>query len=195
MNLDGGHGIDTNGIVGISRKQGGAIGRPGQTGAGRDLSRFGFFRTERVDDNFGFQIPNLNGIVGRGTQPVAVGRKDQSIDNFSRIQTVQTLAFVQIPQHGGIVLSTRRREGAIGRDADGVQISSVSDQVVAEFAIGQVPDLDEAIPTARDNQWDGLGRRKADARDPFGVAFGISGDLVFAFSQSVPQTDRGIASS
>jgi hypothetical protein len=35
--------------------------------------------TKGVDHNFGFQIPNLDGIVRGGTQPVTVGRKDQFV--------------------------------------------------------------------------------------------------------------------
>jgi hypothetical protein len=65
----------------------------------------------------------------------------------------------------------------------------VSDKVVAEFTVGEVPDLDEAIPTSRDNKRDRLRRRKAYARYPLAVALGVSADGVLAFTESVPETD------
>jgi hypothetical protein len=156
---------------------------------------FGFFGAKRVDDNLGFQIPNLDGIVSRGTQPVTVGRKDEAIDNVTGIETVKAFAFVQVPKHGSVVLTTRSGQGTIGGDANGVEVSGVSDEVVAELAVGEVPDLDETIPSGRDDEWDRLGRRETDARDPFGVSFGFTADLVLAFSEGVPETDGGIARS
>jgi hypothetical protein len=153
---------------------------------------FGLFGAKSIDNNLAFQIPNLDGIVRSGTQPVTVGRKDQSIDNFTSIQRVQTLALVQVPQHGSVVLTTGSSKGAIRRDTDSVQVSSVSDQVVAKLAVGQVPDLDKLVPSSGDNQRNRLRRRETDARDPLGVSLGFSTDLVLAFSQSVPQTNSGI---
>ena len=103
------HGINANQIVGESGKESGSIGRPGQAGAGGDLAVFRLFGTERIDNHLGFEIPNLDRIVRGGTQPVPVGRKYQAIDNFTGIERVQSLAFVQIPQHRSVVLATRSR--------------------------------------------------------------------------------------
>jgi len=51
------------------------------------------------------------------------------------------LAVVQVPEHGDTVFSTGSSEGAIGRDGDGVDIASVAVVVGAEFALAELPDL------------------------------------------------------
>ena len=57
-------------------------------------------------------------------------------------------------------------------------------------------DLDKTIPSARDNERDALGRRKANARDPFSVSLAFSGSNgVLAFSESVPELDGLVARS
>ena len=71
----------------------------------------------------------------------------------------------------------------------------MSNKVVAELAVGQIPDLDKTIPTARDNERDRLGRRESDARNPLSVTFGVATDGVFALSKGVPQTDGSITGS
>lgn len=56
------------------------------------------------------------------------------------------LAVIQIPQQSLAVLASGCAERAIGRDGDGVQVTVVSIMVKLELAVGQVPDLDGAIP-------------------------------------------------
>ena len=71
----------------------------------------------------------------------------------------------------------------------------MSDKVVSEFAVSQVPHLDEFVPSGTDNERNRLRRRESDAGNPFGVslAFGVvSADSVLAFSEGVPQTDGSI---
>jgi hypothetical protein len=65
----------------------------------------------------------------------------------------------------------------------------VSNEVVAEFTVGEVPDLDKSIPTSRNNKRDRLRRRESYARNPLAVALGVSADSVLAFTESVPETD------
>jgi hypothetical protein len=71
----------------------------------------------------------------------------------------------------------------------------VSDKVVAELAVGQVPDLHKSVPSTRNNEGNRLGRREADARNPFSVAFRISTDSVLALSKGIPKADGGITRS
>ena len=197
-NLDGGDSVDTDNVVGVSSEKSGSIGRPGQASAGRDLSELWRFRSEGVDDNLGFQVPDLDGIFGGGAQPVSVGGEDQSVDDVSGIEAVKSLALVEVPKHGGVVLTSRGGKGTIRTDADGVQVSGVSDEVVSELAVGQVPDLDKLVPSATDDERNRLGRRESDARDPFGVssALGVvSADGVLAFSEGVPETDGSVTGS
>ena len=67
------------------------------------------------------------------------------------------------------------------------------DQIVTELAIGEIPDLDQTIPTGGNNQWHRDGWAEAHARDPFRVAFSIARDRVLALTQSIPQSNGGVA--
>ena len=196
--LDGGDSVDTDNVVGVSSEKSGSIGRPGQASDGRDLSVLWRIRSEGVDDNLGFQVPDLDGIFGGGAQPVSVGAEDQSVDDVAGIQAVESLSFVEVPEHGSVVLSSGSGQRTIGTDTDGVQVSSVSDEVVSELAVGQVPDLDKLVPSATDDERNRLGRRESDARNPFGVssALGVvSADGELAFSEGVPETDGSVTGS
>lgn len=62
-----------------------------------------------------------------------------------------------------------------------------------ELAVGQVPDLDGAIPASRDDDRIDLVGREANARDPVAVTVFLDG--VFALSESVPQLDGLVARS
>lgn len=66
-------------------------------------------------------------------------------------------------------------------------------KVVAQFAVGQVPDLDELIPTSGDDNGVGGDRGETDARDPFSVTFRLRGNGVLAFTEGVPKLDGAIA--
>lgn len=64
-------------------------------------------------------------------------------------------------------------------------------EVGSELAVVEVPDLDDAIPTGRDDERDGEVRAEADAGDPLLVTIFL--DSVFALSEGVPQVDGSIA--
>lgn len=57
------------------------------------------------------------------------------------VERVKVLGLVQIPQHGGAVLSTGSAEGAIGRDSDGVDVAGVADVVGLQLAGRELPNL------------------------------------------------------
>ena len=69
----------------------------------------------------------------------------------------------------------------------------MSDEVVAQSAGGQVPDLDQAVPSGRDDERDLLGRGEVNTRNPVLVSFGIARDGVLALSESVPKTNGSIS--
>jgi len=71
----------------------------------------------------------------------------------------------------------------------------MSNKVVAELAVGQVPDLDKTVPSTRDNERYRLGRRESDARNPLSVTFRVATDGVLALSKSVPKTDSSVTRS
>ena len=202
FNLDRGHNINTDDLIRITGEEGGTIRAPGQTGAMRSpagpgaiLLQSELLRPEGIHDNLRFQIPNLDALVGRGAQPVPVGREDEGVDDLPGVERVQALALVEVPQHRGAVLPPRRAEAAVGRNAHGVEVSGVPDEVVAELAVREGPDLHEAIPPARDDEGHRLGRAEADAGHPLGVALGVGADGVLALPEGVPKLDGLVAGS
>lgn len=182
-------------MVTESSEESGSIRRPGQAQALRKASTFTLLGAKSVNDNLGFKIPNLDRVISGSTEPVAIGREAKSVDDFTRIQRVETLSLVQVPKHGSVVLSSTGSQRTIRRNTDSVQVSSVSHKVVAKLAVGQIPDLDKTIPATRDNKGNGLGRGESDARNPFGVAFRVAANGVFTFTKRVPKTDCRVARS
>lgn len=60
-----------------------------------------------------------------------------------------------------------------------------------EFAVGQVPYFDCAVPASGHDDWVGEVGGESDAGDPVAVAFLLDGEL--AFSEGVPQFDGLVA--
>ena len=77
------------------------------------------------------------------------------MDGVIAVQCVQVLAIIEVPEHGLGVLTTAGAQGTVRRQGDGVEISSVTNVVGLQLAVGQVPDLDVLVPSGRDN--DGIG--------------------------------------
>jgi hypothetical protein len=138
--------------------------------------------TKSIDNHLGFQVPDLDRVVGGGAEPVSVGREDEAVDDLTSIERVQSLALVQVPQHSGVVLTTTRGQGAVRGHTDGVEVASVSDKVVSELAVGQVPDLDQTIPSSGNNQRNRLRGREAYARNPLCMSLRVATDGILALS-------------
>lgn len=185
---------DADQIVSVSGEKGLTIGGPGE-GSARWSLRFGGsgqnFRFQLVDDDFAFQVPDFDGSAGSGAKPVSVGREGERVDGVASVESVEMFSLVEIPQHGLAVLATGSAQGAVGGDGHRVQVASVTDVVRLQFAVGQIPHLNKLVPSGRDNDGIGIGGRKADAGDPFGVSVLL--DSVFADTESVPQLDGTIA--
>ena len=195
LQTSSGNGVDTDQVVTVSSKQDRSIRRPGEASADRNLSKLGLLRAERIDNNLALEVPDLDAIIGGGTQPVTVGGKDEGVDDLTGLERVETLSLVEVPQHGGAVLSSRSTETAIRRNADRVEVASVANEVVAELAVGQGPDLDETVPSGRDNEGDSLRRAEPDTRDPLAVTGLGSANGVLALSEGVPQLDGLVTGS
>ena len=156
IKLDRGDNVNTDDLVRVSSEKSRSIGRPGQTGTVRStgMSRdrlfisSEFLGSQSINNNLGFQVPDLDALISGSAQPVSVGREDKGVDDFTSIKGVEALAFVQVPKHSSSVLSSGGTEGAIGGNADSVEVSVVPNEVVAELAVGQGPNLDKTIPTA-----------------------------------------------
>lgn len=145
-------------------------------------------RAEFVDDGLGFEIPNLDARFGRRAQPVAVRGEAETVDDVTGIEGVEALAFTEIPEHGNAVLATRGAQGAIRRDGDGVDVASVANEVGADLAVGEVPDLDELVPATGDDDRVASHRGEANAGHPFRVRVAIL-NRVLALAERVPQLD------
>jgi len=185
---------DSDDVVGVSSEQSLAVRRPGE---GNALRWFGFagrrqnFRLQLVHDDFAFQIPNLHGRTSGGAEPVSIGGEGEGVDVFSAFESVQVLSFVEIPQHGVAVFASGRAEGTVGRNRDRVQVTSVTDVIRLQLAIGQIPDLDEFVPAGGHDDGIRVGRGESDARNP--VRMNLILNRVFADAQSVPQFDCTVA--
>jgi len=51
------------------------------------------------------------------------------------------LAIVEVPKHGNTVLASGSGEGSIGRDGEGVDVTSVTVVVGLQLALVELPDL------------------------------------------------------
>lgn len=193
---------DTDLTVRVTREEGGAVGTPSQGETGWNLAGLDNweFRAEFLNNSLGHQVPNSNTAIGSSTEPVAVGRKDDLVDDITSIQGVEVLGLVKIPQHHGSVFTTGSTEGAIGGDTDGVDITGMADVVDVQgwVFLSHVPNLNEAIPTSRDDQWGVAFGAETDTADPLGVAVVDTagtrdGKVTLEVTTDIPNLDALIA--
>jgi hypothetical protein len=186
----------TDDSISVPRVQGRTISRPRQAHGIRRLRAFTNvlkIRAELLNKTLGLEIPNLNARLSGSAQPVTVRGEAQRVNNITSIEGIEALALSKIPKHGNAILATRGAQRTIRRNCDGVDIALMTGKVVAQFAVGQVPDLDELIPTSGDNDGVGGYRGETDARDPFSVTFRLRGNGILALTKSVPELDGAIA--
>ena len=82
------------------------------------------------------------------------------MDGVSAVQSVQMLPIIEVPEHGPGVLASTGTQRTVRRQGDGVKISSVTNVVGLQLAVGQVPDLDVLVPSGGDNDGIGVVRRE-----------------------------------
>jgi len=154
-------------------------------------------RSQSVNNNLGLKIPDLDLLIGSSTQPVTVGGEAKGVDDLTSIERVKTLALVQVPKHGGSILSSRSTEGSIGGNTDGVEVSGVSDEVIAKLAVGQRPNLHKTVPSTGDDERNLNRGGETNTGNPLSVALSISSGVngVLALSKSVPKLDGLITRS
>jgi hypothetical protein len=182
--------------ISVTGVQGRAISRPRQADCIRRLRALTNvlkLRAELLNKTLGFKIPNLNARLSSSAQPVTVGGEAKRVNDVTSIERVETLALSKIPKHGNAILATRGAKRTIRRDGNGVDITLMSSKVVAQFAVGQVPDLDELVPTSGNDDGVGGNGGETDARDPFGVTFRLGSNGVLALAEGVPKLDGAIA--
>lgn len=194
---------DADLVVGVTGVEGGAISRPGKGDALGLVSALGGLELglEVVDDGLGVQVPDLDGGAGGSAEPVAVGAEDEGVDDVAGLQGVEVLGGVEVPEHDGVVLTTGSAEGTIGGDGNSVDITSMTNVVNGKLRGGslKVPNLDELVPTGRDDHGVGRVGGEADSRDPLGVASsgGVTArsgsELTLEVTTGVPDLDGLVA--
>lgn len=91
-------------------------------------------------------------------------------------------------------LASGSAQRAIRGHCNRVYVSTVSDQVVFELAVGQVEHLDKLIPTGTDNDGVVCHGAEAHAADPLRVALRFPYG-VLAFAKGVPELDGLVTST
>jgi hypothetical protein len=156
------------------------------------LSPFGIgeLRFQTGNALLGFEVPDHDSGSSGSTQPVSDGGEAQSVDDIASFQGGEVVTLVEVPEHGSTVLTTRSAERTIGGNGNSVNVTSVTHKVGTEFAVVEVPDLDDTVPTGRNDQRNLEVRGEANATDPFLVAIFLDG--VLALTEGVPQVDGSI---
>jgi len=191
--------VHANDVVGETSKELVTFTRPGKGDAlnRHGLGLLGLFRLNKDDvftDGFtALKIPDADGRGGGGAEPVTDRRKDKSVDDVIGREGGQVAALVEVPEHGLGIFTTGGAQGSIRGHGDGVHVFSVSGEVHAELAGGEVPDLNNLVPSGGDDERDSKVRGESDTADPFLVT--IFGDGELQYAQSVPEVDGLIARS
>jgi hypothetical protein len=157
-----------------------AVGRPGK---GDNPRKTTLDRARGLD-----LLENI--LVSGGAEPVVLGREGQGADGRAGFERVEVLALVDIPEHSGAVLATGSAEGSVGGDGDVVDDTGVTREVSAELEVVKIPDLDEPVPTSRDDKRLLGGRREPDAGDP--VLMLVIDKGVLALTEGVPELDTSV---
>ena len=109
--------------------------------AGEAKANGGVLGLELVNLALLLKVEDDDAAGGSSAEPVSVGREDKSVDLVAGVEGVEVLGLVEIPEHGGAVLTTGGAERAIGGDGDGVDIAGVADVVSLELAGRELPNL------------------------------------------------------
>lgn len=135
---------DADEVVGVTGKEGLAIGGPGEglsLGLASLLGQLVEVGLEVVDDRLGLEVEDLDRRGGGSTEPVTVGGEDKGVDDVSGLKGVEVLAVVEVPEHDNAVLATGGSEGSVGGDGEGVDVTGVAEVVGLELALGELPNL------------------------------------------------------
>lgn len=143
------------------------------------------------------QVPNFDGVLSGGAQPVSVGAEGKAMDDVSSFQGIQVFAFSEVPQHGSSIFSTGSAKRTVRGNSDGVDVSSVAIKVGLQLSLGEIPNLDGLVPATGNDQRSGGVRGKFNRANPFSVSVRVlsspNGEL--AFSEGIPQLDGFVSRS
>jgi hypothetical protein len=144
----------TDDVVGVTSKQGLAVGGPGEgdtLGVARLLGGAGGGEVglQLVDLGLLLQVEDDDGGRSGGAEPVSVGGEDKGVDLVVGVQRVEVLGLIKIPEHGGTVLTARGTQRSIGGNGDGVDVAGVADVVGLQLTGGELPDLVASVSERR----------------------------------------------
>lgn len=190
---------DTDQVVGVPSEQCLAISRPGQWDA---VWWLGFaakgdnLRFQVINNWFGFQIPNLDAWSSSSAKPVSVGAEAQSVDHDWHTvsgQGVQVFALIEIPEHGHAVFASGCTQGTVWWNCDCVEESSMPNVICLYAAVGQIPNLDQSVPSTGNDDWVLGVWRESYTWNPLFVALIFDG--VFTLSKCIPQFNTLVSGS
>lgn len=131
-------------VVGVTSEQSLAISRPSErnalwvAGLAADINKVW---AELINLALLLEVEDDNLLGGSSAEPVAVWREDEGVDLITSTEGVEVLGLVEVPEHGGTVLTARGAERSIGGDGDGVDVAGVTNVVSLQAAGGELPDL------------------------------------------------------
>ncbi|MDG2774649.1 hypothetical protein P7M68_24350, partial [Vibrio parahaemolyticus] len=144
-----------------------------------------------LNDTRALQIPDLDALFSGGAKPVPVGAEAERMYDRTSIEGVKTLTLSQIPQKNNPIFATTGTERAIRGNSNSIHIPIVSSKGVPQLAVGQVPNLNGAVPRGRNNSGLKGARAETDAAYPIRMRIAVL-DCVLTLSQGVPQLDRAV---
>ena len=87
------------------------------------------------------QIPDLDTVLCRRTEPVPIGAEAQSVDDRPGIKRVQPLPLRKIPQENHAILPSTCAQRPVRRHGNSVHVPTVAAQRAPELAVREVPHL------------------------------------------------------
>jgi len=87
------------------------------------------------------QVEDDDAAGSSSAEPVTVRRENESVNLVAGSEGVKVLGLVEIPEHGGSVLTTRCAKGTVWGDGDGVDVAGVANVVGLNAAGSEFPYL------------------------------------------------------
>ena len=89
------------------------------------------------------EVEDFDAASSSGTQPVPVGGEDKCVNDVASLQRVEVFAVVEVPEHGDAVFATRRCQGAVRGNRNGIDVARMAIVVGLQLELGEFPDLEQ----------------------------------------------------
>lgn len=101
----------------------------------------------------GWQVKNLDALVGTDDQPVELLREKYNVDWGLTIRLGQVFSVNEVPDHDETITRAGCQVRRVLDHIDGVNLSLVASEGVHELHVKIIPDLDGLIPGGGNNVW------------------------------------------